>query len=1408
MNTVQDWLKHLEDHRILIVEVYNSFFGSCASYTQNIQSFMLSVDDAEDKVSWLTINVAKIVQDTTAALQEEAKKKRETDDAGLKRKETERFSPEDEYKRSTKTTYRGLSPAFNSGSGSSSSSSDMGLDELSKSLLQDPLRGDSITIPKLERFTSYDSPRPVFLIFQDGEIRFEVAFPNPPKINYILNCLLSQTTPEPAMLSRMDLAPDASRGGRKRKSRRKLLLEEQARRKAAFEKERLRRPPLELLTLYLSVALEDHVKSDAQAGSFPVVALYARPPQTLPAGGAHGSAGGAALRGANGATAAPTHPVTGEFVRLLGTTERNCTPLNPVFSTSFKLDPEVLGVTLNADLKKREEDEITSVVDAQVGAPSEDFVAHLAKAAALVKEAPKVKHSSEFLLCVYDFDSEVDVATQTAEQLEAAITGSVVVDLSHIYEATGGEAAAAHAEPPVAVYPLTARSQEVGASPGTLMCNARLSKFPGSRHQTRLQISCKSLPFIEALGRSDSIVCVSVQDANEITFVPLGTTEVKRGTTDPVFAQGIPVEFYSDLPRLLKFAVYDAEEFDPTYPSKALVGWATAPLSSFVASLPTADAEAVVAAQAQAYQATQTPDPATGAVDMSGFVPEVPVEQYSLWSVPVGKRSDPLTLQLRNLKNELLGESVVLTVEATHMPPRRPAYPPKDPQDKICLRFRASGLRRSDWQGLSLPVVAVYAKNVDTQQHDTLIAQSERLADSTDPTVALSFLKDVLVDAPADEDDVKSSLRIAVYDVLPLHERAPHDGNLLGEAVVDLYTVLRAGGGAGGAIDLALLDASGSPIPRATVSLRASAVGVVSLAELGIEAVNLPVSEASGKCEPVVVCSVADDNDQYTIGIGHTEPKGVPDHDPAFEGLIPVHVYSKRPERLRLALYDVADAAQPDWLSRVDEADLLAEAFVTVASNTQRQFTAPLSRHGEPLKDAHVRVTVFPVPPPVEAEPVTMSSSSSADGLNGGDGARGARGPLNAADASPADLAAAVEASLAASQSLAFRLSCRHLPASTSSLVVVYRKDNATGMYAIAGQSDWVKQSANPVYDEHSVAPLEYDPVIAPITYRFTVFDVEDSGSISERDILASVKVDLRDALEAVLTPAGPREFVLPLVGNDGAPVPSGAGADTHAELVLTLCSDVPQFPYRSFAAEAAVAAVAASAAASASSEATAEVPPAGATETDSADSAAAAAAAAEAAAAEAAAAAAAADPAHADISTIPAVRFAISCANLPLLEPERGTVNPMCVVYALAESSSAAADGEAAEKEAVFEHYAQTAIVPGNASPHFPAPVQAAIKLPRGTATIYRFSLFDVSDEDAAAAANAAAAAAAAAAAVEGAAAEGPEAEAAAAAAAEAAAAAAAALEVKTDRLLGWADIDVAALAAQYASATEIQVR
>ena len=100
----------------------------------------------------------------------------------------------------------------NSGSGNSSSSA---------SAMKFKTSWDKVTIPKLEKYSGYDHPRPLWLYIKDGIILYEMNSPNPPKMTKLVTSILDNKPLSEKELAEMDFHPDPN-NKKKRKKRRPL----------------------------------------------------------------------------------------------------------------------------------------------------------------------------------------------------------------------------------------------------------------------------------------------------------------------------------------------------------------------------------------------------------------------------------------------------------------------------------------------------------------------------------------------------------------------------------------------------------------------------------------------------------------------------------------------------------------------------------------------------------------------------------------------------------------------------------------------------------------------------------------------------------------------------------------------------------------------------------------------------------------------------------------------------------------------------------------------------------------------------------------------------------------------------------------------------------------------------------
>src|SRR5437879_5849982 len=79
IHSVRQWLRELEYKGLIVCEVFGPSFGACQVLLPAINNTMLAIDDAENKLKWLVLNVAKLEEDQKQLLAEEDKKRVEAE---------------------------------------------------------------------------------------------------------------------------------------------------------------------------------------------------------------------------------------------------------------------------------------------------------------------------------------------------------------------------------------------------------------------------------------------------------------------------------------------------------------------------------------------------------------------------------------------------------------------------------------------------------------------------------------------------------------------------------------------------------------------------------------------------------------------------------------------------------------------------------------------------------------------------------------------------------------------------------------------------------------------------------------------------------------------------------------------------------------------------------------------------------------------------------------------------------------------------------------------------------------------------------------------------------------------------------------------------------------------------------
>ena len=119
---------------------------------------------------------------------------------------------------------------------------------------------DKITIPKLEKYSGYDHPRPLWLLVKDGVVVYELHSANPPKMLRMIQAVLANTPLSEKELAEYDFVVDPVAAQKRREKRptkeQKAELARlealEAKRRARREKPEVQRPPEFLIQARIS----------------------------------------------------------------------------------------------------------------------------------------------------------------------------------------------------------------------------------------------------------------------------------------------------------------------------------------------------------------------------------------------------------------------------------------------------------------------------------------------------------------------------------------------------------------------------------------------------------------------------------------------------------------------------------------------------------------------------------------------------------------------------------------------------------------------------------------------------------------------------------------------------------------------------------------------------------------------------------------------------------------------------------------------------------------------------------------------------------------------------------------------------------------------------------------------------
>ena len=187
--TIRQWLKELESPSVLsVVELYCSTFGSCNVILPTINNIMVNIDNSSEKLKWLTVNIQKLEDEQKLLLLEENKKR----NPQLQQNNTihnDNVTPN--FNTTPNNEYMTLNTiSVNDPDVSIHKSDELHVGVVNQSTAVIQATWDKIYIPKLEKYTRYDAPQPLWLFIRDGTILYSLNSPNPPKMNKIIYNIL------------------------------------------------------------------------------------------------------------------------------------------------------------------------------------------------------------------------------------------------------------------------------------------------------------------------------------------------------------------------------------------------------------------------------------------------------------------------------------------------------------------------------------------------------------------------------------------------------------------------------------------------------------------------------------------------------------------------------------------------------------------------------------------------------------------------------------------------------------------------------------------------------------------------------------------------------------------------------------------------------------------------------------------------------------------------------------------------------------------------------------------------------------------------------------------------------------------------------------------------------------------
>lgn len=601
VTSVRHWLKEIEYEGLIMCEVYSGFFGNCQVILPTINTLMLNIDDSDDKIKWLVINVAKLEEEQRHMLAEEEKKKADMENVQRRKAANEADAPHGGG---------GGGESANIGGGSNSGGDHVstltinpslsihtggGEDDgnLSESVLNSPISKqmksawDKITIPKLEKYSGYDHPNPLWLLIKDGQIVYELHAANAPKMTKMVMAILANTPLSEKELAEMDFQPDPAAAQRRREKRpTKKQKEEAARAEAIAKKRKARMQKAEVVRpaeYIVQVRIADIHRPAPSSEPLPPLS----PSQAAIAAAAAAAAAAAVAAAGGDGTRHPmlvlyTKDAAADDFTYYGQCERIFNEMNPAYNKSFSfpladvqpLFEQNLDVECKFVLYDADSDHISKDVHPPILGD-----AYLSLRALVDVAGPGEGGHTEIKLkkhMPHHHAPLTELKSARDKKAAAAALGIVIPEEKHHEEECGTlqiTTKLRSSEGAVTPYRLRIAARNlpslvpqpapsIGADGQLIPSQDEEERFGVAEVQPNLidEITGEDIDpaLIDANSRREYILEATCSDANATRAASLGLTDIVLGTSDPTFNIQLVAHHATKDDRVLSFMLYDA----------------------------------------------------------------------------------------------------------------------------------------------------------------------------------------------------------------------------------------------------------------------------------------------------------------------------------------------------------------------------------------------------------------------------------------------------------------------------------------------------------------------------------------------------------------------------------------------------------------------------------------------------------------------------------------------------------------------------------------------------------------------------------------------------------------------------------------------------------------------------------